>query len=755
MKQTIYNTSFKLRFKIKKIVRRYEDGFSILQVQGMKYDDYDGKTHSELVLTGHFNKIFIGDIFSAEVKFVENGRGFKAEVVGKCKSVLPRLHKDIAIFIRKRVGHISTSTVEEAISVCGPGLISVIIKNPEKLHGIKNLTIADIDNLHESLLGEKIFEDLLMFIQSVGLSTKFASEIYGKLGIESVATIKKNPYNLLYFTNLPFKDVDFIAKQLGAKYASKNRIDATIRAFLAYRSDKYGDLCTKTIDLLDGIEKYVVRNSAFTDDAEMLSLEKIIKQIPDLILREKIVRVTSVENGEVLFLSRHYKTENDIVKSLTEHLKATPAVSVDVSFAEKFIEKNEKITRLAKNQKEGIMNCVCNKISILTGGPGTGKTYVINLIIKCFRERNPETTFKLLAPTGNASERMSELTKMEASTIHSGIELMPNGSFVNGQGKMLTEDVIIIDEMSMVDGFVFSKLIQHISPTSTIILAGDHEQLPSVGPGLILRDLMKSGVIPVTVLDEVFRQAGKSQIVLNSKKLMRGIGTKGPDCMTMDKELNDFHFVNRDGFKACSDAIVELVYRHAWINKNDIRDLCVLSPVKKGEIGVFELNMAIQERVNPQRSGVGEYKPNDIDVLRVGDKVLNDSNDKGLGVMNGFVGIIDEISRSERGSIKIVVDFGKERIITYDDETVGYLSLAYVMTVHKSQGCEYEKIVIPMYEEYSRMLTRNLVNTAWTRAKKQVICVGQSKDIIDVIIRENIGVSRLSCLIERLRKIRK
>lgn len=413
----------------------------------------------------------------------------------------------------------------------------------------------------------------------------------------------------------------------------------------------------------------------------------------------------------------------------------------------------------AEEQRAAIEMALTHPLSILTGGPGTGKTTVVNAIVQGIEYLKPGASIAMLAPTGKAAKRMSEITNREAMTIHRKLNMQKEAD--DEQLVEIEEDYVIVDESSMVDSYLFSTLINNVSERTTVLLVGDVDQLPSVGSGAILRDLIESDVVPTTRLKKVFRQAESSPIVSNAYKLNRG---ESVSTMAFEKK-SQMLFYDLGNESIIQDKIVNTVAHIA--TKRPLSDIAVLTPMRKGMLGVHELNKHIQARVNPQNGKKAELKLNGkLELyLRDGDRVMQIVNDNEKGVANGETGIVDSIYEDvvelDNGStrattcVDVVIEDAKEgeRTITYNaSEAREQLELAYAMTIHKSQGSEYGTVIIPFVKQHQFMLKRNLVYTAWTRAKELVINIGQ-KEWIEYAAQHNENVLRISQVKDKLRAL--
>jgi exodeoxyribonuclease V alpha subunit len=413
---------------------------------------------------------------------------------------------------------------------------------------------------------------------------------------------------------------------------------------------------------------------------------------------------------------------------------------------------------LAVKQQEAVHMALQNPISILTGGPGTGKTQTINAVIQVIQLIHPNAQIHLCAPTGRAAKRMTELTDMTATTIHRAIHLTDVRFDQNVE--RLYGDFLIVDESSMIDAYLFSKLLEAVNVDMKILFVGDVDQLPSIGAGLILRDLIDSKKIPTTTLTEIFRQAKDSQIVTNAHKVIQGKIVGESDGLTFDEKLGDFYFVQKEDTERIKNLIIGFIKRLMESPHNfKLQDIQVLTPMKEGELGTNALNRIIQETFNPHidkelemelfrtsKSGVINER---FDVFRVGDRVIHTINDYDLKVFNGEIGTIHKIYNDESGNLMMKVNYD-DGMVTYDEALAKEeLMLAYAMTVHKSQGCEFPVGIMPIHPSQQSMLERHLLYTAFTRAKGKVVLAGVNEALNKGILN-NITYHRNSKIKDRL-----
>lgn len=747
---------FKLKFEIKQVIFRNYDGFSHIRIKIIDSTDcYENLYGDNKDMLGKFPLVSEGDIVTAVCCFKNSKRfGKHLSIVEKVHIVVPRKNKDLAIFIKRKTKGIGQQTLEKMISEAGLNIISILEKKPDTLIGVAGLTEKKVAHMREMLVKEKTYENLFAFLQSENIPTIFADRIYEKFNVESLSILRRNPYHICAIKGIDFIYADKIAHKLGIKFDNNARIKSAVIDLIDHAAAKSGDLFLHREDILERLNKYLMSYGCFAAEDGEISPELINHAIDELIGKFKLVSYKR-EDKEAIYHKYLHDIEVAIVEDLHRFVTGVVANGKSKAEIDSFIKaiEAEKGLQFAKHQKDAIHMAMNNKISILTGGPGTGKTFTVNMIVKTLRHFNAAATFTLLAPTGKASNRMRELINMPAMTIHKGIGLGPRKDDKLELEKMIDTDYVIIDESSMIDAELFHQLLTHVEQHTNILIVGDYEQLPSVGPGLILRDLIQSGVIPCTRLEFIYRQAEQSTIASNAYKLLHGVVPGDNEGLVLKSKTKDFYFVETPTEESVRDKIIEQTFRLINNHGEKIEDICILSPMKMGTIGTYELNKYLQNRLNPAGPAKAEYMVTDMDLFRVGDKVIHTKNNADLGVNNGDTGVIEDIQFSSiyKTTVISVGYVGKDDPVEYRGENIEELSLAYAITVHKSQGSEYNTVIMPMMFSHEFMLSKNAVYTAWTRAKKRVICIGQS-EIVNKISRSRKKITRNSYLAERLKE---
>lgn len=625
----------------------------------------------------------------------------------------------------------------------------IIEEEPERLAEVKGISERKAREIAVQAEEKKDLRRAMIYLQKYGISTTLAAKIYQQYGRNVYRIIEENPYRLADdVAGVGFKTADEIAAKVGIHTDSDYRI-------------RSGIFYTLMQSIGEG-HVYLLKDALTWRAGKLLEVEidNIEKYLMDLAMEKKVV-LKEAEDGVRVYSSRFYYMELNVAKMLHDL-----NISEEVS-RERLLERLGKIEDatglfLDEMQRKAVMEAARQGILVLTGGPGTGKTTTINAMIRLFESEG--MTILLAAPTGRAAKRMTETTGYEASTIHRLLEVSGNpeeeniGGFQRNEENPLDTDVLIIDEVSMVDLPLMNALLKAVMPGTRLILVGDQNQLPSVGPGSVLKDIIASGCFPVVMLTKIFRQAGESDIVVNAHKINRG------EPVILDNKSRDFFFLKRQEPNVIISVMLTLIQKKLpkYVNAG-IYDIQVMTPMRKGLLGVERLNQILQQYLNPPSPEKSEREYADR-LFREGDKVMQIKNnyqlewkiqtkygltvDKGQGVFNGDMGVVREINTYEE---TITVEYDEHRQVVYPYSMMDELELAYAITVHKSQGSEYPAVVIPLLQGPRQLYHRNLLYTAVTRAKKCVTLVG-SEAVFQEMIRNNQDQKRNTSLAERIRE---
>ena len=630
----------------------------------------------------------------------------------------------------------------------------IMEEEPERLSEVKGVSEKMAMSISQQVEDKKEMRQAMMFLQEYGITMNLAVKIYQEYGPRLYSVLKENPYQLADdIPGVGFKMADEIARKAGIFTDSDFRI-------------KCGVLYTLLQATANG-HTYLPEGELLSQTSELLKIEPsfIEKHLMDMQLDKRLV-IRELEGKRIVYASQYYYMELNVAKMLHDLNIRGRMAEEEIRTQLLKLQKEEQI-ELDEKQVQAVVEAVNSGLLIITGGPGTGKTTTINTIIRFFESQEMEIL--LAAPTGRAAKRMTEATGYEARTIHRLLELtgVPGDDrslgmhFERNEENPLDADAVIIDETSMVDIHLMQSLLKAINPGTRLILVGDVNQLPSVGPGNVLRDMIDSGSFNVVMLTKIFRQATQSDIVVNAHKINRG------EQVPLGKKSNDFLFIKREDPNAIINAMITLVqdklpgYVHA-----KTYDIQIMTPMRKGAIGVERLNTILQEYLNPPGEGKAEKETAGV-TYRVGDKVMQIKNnyniewevrnkygipmDKGTGVYNGDMGIVREINAFAE---LVTVEFDEGRMVDYSFKQLEELELAYAITIHKSQGSEYPAVVIPVFSGPRMLMTRNLIYTAVTRAKSCVCLVGMPEVFGDMVNNE-MEQRRYSGLKDRICEINK
>ena len=714
-------------FVEKVVYRNAENGYTVVNIS-VEGDD--------VVCTGYFSDIAEGDQIIAEGSFVEHKQyGIQFTVASyeiKEPETSVAMEKYLGSGIIKGVGPALSAKI---VKKFGDETFNIIEREPERLAEIKGITEKKAIEIGSQFEEKKEFRNAMIFLNQYGVSNALAMKIYKEYGIKVMKIVRENPYRLADdIAGVGFKTADEIALRMGFSPESSMRMKAGISFALSMAASNghtyllYEDLYEESKRLLG------ISEAEFENDIYELTIERKI------VLKE-------VKGERRVYNNNLYYMELTVARKLLD-LNAKSENNYKVMEAKvKEVEAKTGI-KLGDLQRKAVYEAVESGLVIITGGPGTGKTTTINAIIKLFEMQNMEIL--LAAPTGRAAKRMTETTGMEAQTIHRLLELNGNpeegGSmrFERNELNPLEADVIIIDEMSMVDIYLMYSLLKAVTVGTRLILVGDVNQLPSVGPGKVLKDIISSEKFNVVRLSEIFRQAAESDIITNAHKINAG------QSIRLDNKSKDFFMLSMSSSIQIQRALVSLIAEKLppYVNATKY-DIQVLTPSRKGELGVENLNKILQQYINPPSTDKRERQWGEV-IFRENDKVMQIKNDyqiewkivtkkgltikEGSGVFNGDCGIIREINEFA-GTVTVEFDEGK--LVEYTGATLEELELAYAITIHKSQGSEYPAVIIPLLNAPKPLLNRNLLYTAVTRARKCVTIVGSENSVNEMIQNES------------------
>ena len=621
--------------------------------------------------------------------------------ISTCISILPKTEEGIIAFLASGVlPYIRNKMAVRLYQTFGNDVFSVLENRPAELLKVRGITEKKLKAIQEAYTINYGYQDLLMLLQPAGISVSKIKKIVDKFGAAATEKVKNNPYVLFTINGFGFKTVDEIAQKTHTPPNDPLRIMGALK-FVLTEAQNNGHLCMVQEELR--LSAHSMLNEGFEN--EVVSMEEVTYVIKQMALDGTL----KGDNGYA-YLAYNYDNES-FAAGCIRALLCIREKPVNVESAIMDFEKGN--FPLADKQKEAIEQFFRNRFSVITGGPGTGKSTVLKAILEVQHSIYPKTDVLLLAPTGKAARRMAEATGHEAFTIHSGLHIGENTG-IDSIEKVLS-DVVIVDEVSMCDMRLFAMLMAAIDPTKTkLLLVGDSDQLPSVGAGNVLNELITCGKVPITRLNLVYRQGAGSIIPVNAEKINAG-----------DSKLSynqEFRFIRADEPELCFDTVVaQYIFE---ITNNGIENCCILCPMKsRGINSVNEYNKQIQAAINPPAPNNPEIRLKNT-VFRLGDRVMQTKNSE--NVSNGETGFIVEIKKDEDDNQLCGIRFdGKSDVLWYYPEEMQNITLAYSITIHKSQGSEFKSVIIPMMKSFYIMLKRNLLYKAVTRAKSKVILVGQ------------------------------
>lgn len=721
------------------VFRNAENGYTVMNFAGEE---------DEITCVGTFSVISEGMYLKLRGEYVDHPT---YGVQLKVESFEERAPEDVQSIERYlgsgAIKGVGAALASRIVKKFGEETFRIIEEEPERLAEIKGISERKAVEISSQVEEKRELRQAMIFLQGYGISLNLAVKIYRQYGMEIYAILKENPYRLADdIQGVGFKIADEIAAKAGIRTDSDFRIRSGILYALLQASGEG--------------HTYLPKEELTERTARLLEIEPehIEKHYMDLAMERKVI--LKEKEGEVkVFAASYYMMEANTAAMLRE---------LDIRYEVPKTEMEDRIRRIEDQsemeldelQKRAVEEAVQNGLFVLTGGPGTGKTTTINTIIRYFELEGMDIC--LAAPTGRAAKRMSETSGYEAKTIHRMLELNGavegNAGFERNESNPLDADVVIIDEMSMVDISLMHSLLKAIVPGTRLILVGDANQLPSVGPGSVLRDIIESGQYQVVRLNKIFRQASQSDIVVNAHKINAG------QEVVLDNKSRDFFFLKRYDADVIISVVIQLIQQKLpkYVDARPF-DIQVLTPMRKGLLGVERLNGILQQYLNPKEERKAEKEVGDR-IFREGDKVMQTKNnyqleweikskyglpiDKGLGVFNGDMGVIRQINEFAQ---TVTVEFEEGRVVEYSFKNLEELELAYAITIHKSQGSEYPAVVIPLLGGPRMLMNRNLLYTAVTRARKCVTLVGD--ETVFSQMQHNVTEQvRYSALIDRIRE---
>ncbi|CEQ14050.1 DNA helicase [[Clostridium] sordellii] len=706
--------------------------------------------NNDVVIVGCMPTLTVGESIEVEGKWVNHKTYGTQFEVSSFMPVTPSSIEGIYVYLSSgMIKGIGEKMAKRIIDKFGVDTLDIIQNSPHRLSEVEGIGSKKIEQIAKSYEDNRELRNIIMQLSPYGITPNLCLKIYKKYKNKAVDVISRNPYKLAEdVRGIGFKVADKIAENLGIDKLSKDRI-------------MQGILYSLNQSLASG-HTYLPKDILVQESSKLLGVEKeyILDCILGLAYDQKIHIEKGLGHEDHIYLIPYYLSENGVCKQIIKLAQSDfKDLNIDV---EKEIEKVEEETgiKLANNQALAVKEAIKSGLVVITGGPGTGKTTTINTIIKVFE--NNEQEVLLAAPTGRAAKRMSETSNKEAKTIHRLLEMgyatdSEELVFLKDEEDPIKADVVIVDEVSMVDIVLMYSLLKAIKPGTRVILVGDSDQLPSVGAGNVLKDIIDSKVINVVRLNEIFRQAQESMIVVNAHRINQGLP------LHLNVKGKDFFFIKKDTNEEILKEIVGLVSTRLpkFYNLDKLKDIQVLAPMRKGDLGVANLNIELQKYLNKEE----KYKVEETlqkRIFRVGDKVMQiknnytkkweteDKSESGEGIYNGDIGYIYHIDKENK---IIYVLFDQTKIVSYEYSELDELDHSFCTTIHKSQGSEFPAIVIPVTWAPPMLLNRNLLYTAVTRAKKLVVLVGDVK-YLEYMIRNNKTNDRHSNLSKKLNRLK-
>jgi exodeoxyribonuclease V alpha subunit len=706
-----------------------ENGFTIAKVK------VPGR-HELVCVVGNLMAPMPGEIIKMQGEWTNHPKFGEQFKIVFYKSMVPAsvsgIQKYLGSGLIKGIGPVMAKRI---VKKFGKDTLDVIEADVEKLSTVEGIGAKRIQMIKKAWADQKEIREVMIFLQSHGVSSGYATKIFKQYGNESIKVVTENPYRLATdIFGIGFVTADKIAEKLGFEKDSELRAEAGILYVLLELSDEghvyypYEPLIGKCNEILQIGREIIVKAFGTIALNKMIVIEDLNEDLESF-----------QENNKAVYLAKFHLSETSIARRLRILVNAQRSVrEIDADKAVQWVQEKLSIT-LADKQVEAV-KCACrSKVMVLTGQPGTGKTTIINSILKIFKALG--INILLAAPTGRAAKRMSEATGYEAKTIHRLLEFSPKkAGFQKDEEHPLHCDVLIVDEFSMVDCILMHHLLKAVPPHAAFIMVGDVNQLPSVGAGNVLNDVISSGSVPVVELNEIFRQAQQSSIIVNAHKINNGVV---PSFKPSDGELDDFFFIHKEDPEEVLQLILELVKDRIpnRFRYDPIDDIQVLTPMHKGTVGAGNLNAQLQNVLNPSEDAVSRWGRS----FRVSDKVMQIKNNYDKEVFNGDIGRITGIDEEAQ---ELTISFDG-RAVEYDFADLDEVVLAYAVSVHKAQGSQYPVVVIPVHTQHYMLLQRNLIYTGITRGRKLVVMVGTPKALA-IAVKNNKTQKRFTHLAERL-----
>ena len=662
-----------------------------------------------VTIVGEMGKLSPGETLELTGEWVEHPKYGRQFTVHLCEHSMPATANGVIKFLSSNIKGIGPKSAERMVDKFGVEVLDLLDTDPDKLLEVHGISKKKLDGIIESWRSQRAVKDLIVFLHSHDIPPTYAAKIFRIYGAQAIQMIEENPYDLAYeVRGIGFKKADAMALKLGFEPESPKRLEAALEFCLTSQSERAGhlylpedELLSATSDMLGGTDIALLEDAiAGLEQKKRVVLEELDGTLRRAVYSAKFFRYEQQTANRLHGLVSHpCPVSSEKVRAIL------PQIETNLGFS------------LSDEQKDAVFKACANKVFIVTGGPGTGKTTITKAIVKTLRKLGLKV--KLAAPTGRAAKRLQETTGYSALTIHRLLQYAPDGGFTYNEDQKLKTDVLVVDEASMLDAQLTLAVLKALPLTSRLILVGDVNQLPSVGPGNVLSDMLTSETIPSSRLNTIFRQAQESTIVVNAHRINQG---EFPIACTKEPPDADFYWIRQEDPFKIQDMVLEMICERIpkRFGLDPMRDVQILTPMHKGELGTQAMNSLLQDKLNPAR---GPELVKGRTRFRKGDRILMLRNNYEKEVFNGDLGWVVEIDPEEG---ELIAEFDS-RQVEFEPTELDDLSLAYAISVHKSQGSEYPAVIIPVVTQHFILLQRNLIYTALTRARKLGIMIGTNK----------------------------